>query len=111
MELRRVTDALMNKVAQLNKPVMITWRRPARAPKAQLPTNKGMTCSLFEGCFTTHAGVKMYNRRVSLAGRIASAEKVNFLENPTGAKPSLKAGGVSVRLHAFEVKTLLVHTP
>ena len=32
------------------------------ASKAKLPGNKGETYSLFEGCFTTHASIKKYNR-------------------------------------------------
>jgi len=40
--------------------------------KSKLPSNRGETYSLFEGCFTTHAGIKMYNRKCE--GALLTAE-------------------------------------
>ena len=45
-----------------------------RASKAKLPTNKAETYSLFEGCFTTHASIKKYNR--ACEGALLTAEAV-----------------------------------
>jgi len=39
---------------------------------------------------------------------IASAEEVNFLENPTGGQPAIEDGAAVVDFHPFEVKTLLI---
>lgn len=43
-----------------------------RREKPALPSNKGQTYSLFEGCFTTHASIKKYNR--ACEGALLSAE-------------------------------------
>jgi alpha-mannosidase len=46
--------------------------------------------------------------RLTVGDGIKKAKEVNFVENPTGAKPSLRSGRVSLRFRPFEVKTLLV---
>ncbi len=43
-----------------------------RLEQDKLPSNKGETYSLFEGCFTTHASIKLYNRRCE--GALLKAE-------------------------------------
>ncbi|NQT18671.1 MAG: hypothetical protein HQ592_03125 [Planctomycetes bacterium] len=68
-----------------DKPVMPTFtfstiRRLLEAveeEKPKLPTNKGFTYNLFEGCFTTHASIKEYNRRCE--GALLTAEALSAL--------------------------------
>jgi len=46
--------------------------------------------------------------RITLGAGITAAEEVNFLENPTGGKVTLKSGVATVTFRPYEVKTLLV---
>ena len=59
-----------------------------RKAKAKLPVNKGETFSLFEGCWTTHAALKMYNRKCEGAlltaealAALAALDRRNLLKN------------------------------
>jgi alpha-mannosidase len=45
--------------------------------REQLPSNSGETFHLFEGCFTTHAKIKWYNRRCE--GALLAAETLSTL--------------------------------
>lgn len=64
-----------------HRPVMPTFRFSTmaecadalRADAARLPRNRGETHLLFEGCFTTHARIKEYNRRCESALLAAEA--------------------------------------
>jgi len=68
-----------------DKPVMPTFTfstiaRLLQAVKeegARLPTNTGQTFNLFEGCFTTHASIKKYNRLCETA--LLTAEAMSAL--------------------------------
>ena len=48
-----------------------------RRDREKLPANKGETYSLFEGCFTSHASIKQYNRRCE--GALLAAEAISAM--------------------------------
>jgi len=64
-----------------NKPLIPTMKfstirqllESVREENHKMPRNKGMTFSLFEGCFTTHALIKKYNRQCETALLTAEA--------------------------------------
>lgn len=53
------------------------FRAAFMAEQPDLPSNRGETFSLFEGCFTTHASIKRYNRICE--GRLLVAETMAAL--------------------------------
>ena len=61
-------------------------------------TNKGETYSLFEGCFTTHASIKRYNRYCETA--LLTAESVSALAG-VNCNESLKVGWQKMLFNHF----------